>query len=141
MKKLFTFIAFFLVIFNVQAQVLPELRQYTNGGKIDAEVTIVQAARHFTAYGKCQLRYSGTKLYGNFRQAFSDRNQFMGDKDNTGIEIDMRNGSVTIILNSWGGGKEIYAMQVQPGGKLLVSTNNDSVVAVSLNVTKGQAID
>ncbi|MBN8826966.1 MULTISPECIES: hypothetical protein [unclassified Spirosoma] len=65
----------------------------------------------------------------------------MDDKDNTGVEIDVRNGTVIIILNSWGGGRETYTTQVQPGGKLLVSTNNDSIVTVSLNVIKGQAID
>lgn len=64
----------------------------------------------------------------------------MGNKDNTGLEIDLSNGTITIILNSWGGGRETYQAQVQSNGKLLVSSNTGIVVIVSLE-KKGQAID
>ena len=141
MKSLLLLLATSLLSFTLQAQALPELRQYTNGGKITAEITIVSATRHFTSYGKCPLRSTGAKLVGTYQQAFSDRNQFMGDKDQTGIEIDLRSGVVTIILIRWGGGHETYTTQIQPNGKLLASTNTDTAVLVSLDVVRGQAID
>jgi hypothetical protein len=141
MKKILTFLFLLLLTYSLQAQTLPELRQYVTTGRVEAEITTVKnAGNRFTSYGKCVLRYSGNKLYGNYQQLFSDRNQFMGNKDNTGLEIDLSNGTITIILNSWGGGRETYQAQVQSNGKLLVSSNTGIVVIVSLE-KKGQAID
>ena len=47
-----------------------------------------------------------------------------------GIEIDLKNGTLTMIINSWGGNRETYNTSVQSNGKLLVATNNDRSVIV-----------
>ncbi|WP_460949984.1 hypothetical protein [Spirosoma daeguense] len=106
-----------VLTYQANAQILPELRQYISGGRIEAEITTVKnCGNRFTSYAKCVLRYASNKLSGNYQQLFSYRNQFMGDKDNTGIEIDLSSVTITIILNSWGGGRETYQAQVQSNG-------------------------
>ena len=132
MKKLITVIVIILMAFNSKAQVMSELSQYLYG-QTDAEVVTVNVTNsRYTSYGKCSLFRRGDKLIGNYSQAFSDRNIFQGDKDNMGIEIDLKNGTLTMIINSWGGNRETYNTSVQSNGKLLVATNNDRSVIVSL---------
>lgn len=148
MKKIFILTVIVLISFKGHSQALPELSKYAGGGRIEAEIVTINPARdnngghRFTSYGKCNLMRSGNKLIGNYKQVFSDRNQFSGDRDNTGIEIDLRNGNVTLILNTWGGGRDVFTTQIRYNGKMLVSTsNNESQLAVSLDLIRGQAID
>ncbi len=131
-------IALFLMIgigtsLTATSQVLPQLSQYLGSGTIQAQVVTVDAARNFTSYGHCQLVRSGNKLFGTYQQAFSDRSQFMGKKDVIDLEIDLTTGAVTMVLVSWGRGRETFAAQVQPNGKLLVSATNQAVVTVGLS--------
>jgi hypothetical protein len=136
-----TLIAIVAMVFKSQAQVIPELSKYLSG-KTEAEVVTVNVTNSkYTSFGKCSLRVIGNKLIGNYTQMFSDRSLFQGDKDNMGIELDLRNGQLTMIINSWGGVRETYNMVVQPNGKLLIATSNDRSVILSLSNIKGQLFD
>jgi hypothetical protein len=136
-----TLIAIVAMVFKSQAQVMPELSKYLSG-KTEAEVVTVNVTNsNYTSFGKCSLRVIGNKLIGNYTQMFSDRSLFQGDKDNMGIELDLRNGQLTMIINSWGGVRETYNMVVQPNGKLLIATSNDRSVILSLSNIKGQLFD
>ncbi len=125
---------------NTKAQSMSELKQY-DFGRVSAEITTVNVARsRFTSYGKCELYREGNILVGKYSQAFSDRSDFNGTKDNVTIRIDLRNAETTLILNTWGGGREVYNPKVQPNGKLLVATSIDRSVIISLDKIK-QSID
>ena len=130
---IFTLVAIVAMVFNANAQSMPELKQYESG-KISAEVTTVNVAHsRYTSYGKCELRRNGYFIYGNYIQSFSDRADFNGTKDRIAIKIDLRNAETTITLSSWGGGHEVYYPKVQPNGKLLVATSDDRSLIISLN--------
>jgi hypothetical protein len=122
--------------YQAKAQAIAELRQYTTGGKVDAEIVTIEPDRRWTAYGKTTLTVSGDKLVGSFWQSFSDRNRFAGDKDNTGIEINLNTGEITCILYTWGSGRDQYPASVQAGGKLLVGRRGQTMLVVSLGQPK-----
>lgn len=119
------------------AQTLAQLRQYTTGGKVEAEIVTIDPNRRFTAYGKCTLSLEGNKLVGSFYQSFSDRSRFAGNKDNTGIEINLNTGEITCILYTWGSVREQYPATIQADGKLLLGRSGQNMVVVSLGQPKG----
>ena len=133
----FLLLLFLSLAYTGYSQTIAELRQFTTSGKVDAEIVTIEPNRRFTAYGKCTLSLSGNKLVGSFFQSFSDRDRFAGNRDNTGIEIDLNTGEITCILYTWGSNRERYPAKIQADGKLLVGHTGQTMLVVSLGQPKG----
>ena len=101
---------------------------------VEAEiVTINNSDSRYVSFGKTKLAKIGNKLTGDYVQSFSDRSQFNGKKDNTGIEIDTDTNIAKFTLHSWGNNVETYHLAGTKASKTLVSHGADRTVVINLN--------